>query len=162
MDQPAEAQAQPTKKKSSVDRWVKFGFLAVFLVIASIVVYRQLRGTPMSWPGDLEAAFAQARESSPPRKVVVFIRSFPAGHYDNEMAKKTLAKNAKALKDFVKVKLTLNKSAPWARKYGITKTPTMLVISADGKKFHKQEGFIGETDFRQFLKAPLEMTAASQ
>lgn len=164
MDHPAEAQTQPTRKKSSADRWVKLGFAAAFVAVAGVIISLQLRGTKLGWPGDLDAALAQAGESSPPQRVVVFVRSFPAGHYDKQMVKTTLAKseNIRALKPFVKVELTLDQSAPWAKKYGVTKTPTMLIISADGNRFHKQEGFIGEMEFRlKFLKAPLEMTAAS-
>ena len=164
MDQPAEAQRQPTKKKSPVDRWVKLGFVAAFVMVAGMVAFFQLRGATLGWPRDLKAALAQAKKSSPQKMVIVFVRSFPASHYDKEMVKTTLAKrdNRKALERFVKVELTLDRSAAWAKKYGVTNTPTMLVISADGRRFHKEVGFIGEVDFREkFLTAPLVRTATS-
>jgi len=159
MSQPDEKDAQPAKK-SRTDRRVKIGFLIVFLVAAAAVYYSQIRGPelPGTWGDDLPAALAEAAAATPPKKVVVFIDSFPASFQGQEMIKGTLRKrrSVKDLAPFVKVHLRLDKDAAWAKKYGVTKAPTTLVLSADGGKFHKQEGRIGEIDFLKFLKAELK------
>ncbi len=166
MSQQDRTQATPPGKGSPVDRRVKIGFVLVFLAVAGVVVYLQLRPTRPKghWLEDLDEAFAQAGAASPPRKVVLFVQGSPPSHDDARMTQGTLAKTPilRALERFVKVRLTLDADAPWARKYGVTRTPTMLVISPDGQKFHRREGFINETDFlTRFLKAPLEPAPAT-
>jgi hypothetical protein len=159
VDQPQPEQAQQPKKKSSSDRYVKLGFAAAFVLAAGVVLYYQLRGTdlPKSWGDDLAAALAEAQAASPPKRVVVFIRNYPASNADNRMVGTTLKKNKRFLRPFVRVQLRLDSEAPWARTYGVTRAPTMLLISADGGRFHRREGFIGEAEFRtEFLKAPLK------
>ena len=158
MDQGEKEQARRAAKKRTMDRRVKLGFAAVFVLVAGIVLYFQLRGPtlPRDWGDDLGKALAEARQASPPKKVVVFVKGFPASATDSWMIRTTLAKNRKALGPYVKVALTLDADAPWAKKYGVTRTPTMLLISPDGERFHKQAGKIGETDLRdEFLAAPL-------
>jgi hypothetical protein len=138
---------------------VKLGFaLAVLMVLGIVLYYVQLRGPMLGWSEDLEEALARGQAEG--RHVVLFVRSFPVSEDDKWMVLNTLAKeeNRQALKkgNFILVERVLNRSADWARKYGLTGTPTMLVIAPDGKRFHRQEGRIGETEFRdEFLKAPL-------
>ena len=108
----------------------------------------------LGWSGDMDAALAKAKAEN--RSVVVFVRSFPAGTTEKQMVQTTLSKNKKALENdkFLLVEIRLDRSSGWAKKYGVTNTPTMLLIAPDGEKFHKQEGMIGETEFRnEFLKA---------
>ena len=162
---PPPERAPGAKPVDPSERWVKRGFLAVFLVAAAIILYFQLRGTdlPDTWGRDLPAALAKARSADPPKNVVVFVKSFPAGENDNWMVTNTLKKNDRFLKSFVRVQLTLDRDAGWAKKYGVTTTPTMLVLSADGERFHRHSGRIGEVDFRkQFLKAPLISVSGAQ
>lgn len=164
MNESADAAEQgqaPTpegKRKSSLDRWVKLGFLVAFLVVIGIVTYFQLRGPVLGWPGDLDEALATAKRES--RRLVVYVRSFPVSATGRRMVLGMLRKkeNQDALTqgNYVLAEIVLDRSAGWARKYGVTRAPTMLVVSPDGEKFHKQEGFIGELDFRNvFLKTPL-------
>jgi hypothetical protein len=160
MDQPDE-KGKPQAKKSPMDRRVKIGFLIVFLAAAATIVYWTWLGESLGseWGDDLDKAFAEARSATPPKKLVVFVRSFPDSYEGQEMIRGTLKKpkSRKDLQAFVKVQLRLDADAAWAKKYGVTKAPTMLVLSADGKKFHKQEGRIGEIDFvKVFLKAELK------
>lgn len=151
-------QAPVEAKKSPIDRWVKLGFLAVLLGAMVWITYHQLRGPSLGWPTDLNQALAQAKAEN--RRVVVFVRSFPIGEQDKWMIAGPLSKpgNREALEkgNFLLVELVLDKSADWAKRYGVTTTPTTLVIAPDGDSFHKQEGKIGELAFRQeFLEAPL-------
>ncbi len=147
----------PKKSKSTpAERWVKRCFILAILLAGVIVLYIQFRGPMLGWPDDLEAALAEAKAGR--RSVVVFVRSFPVSATGKRMVNTTLAKgrNKKALEkgEFLRVEIRLDRSADWAKKYGVTKTPTMLLIAPDGEKFHRQEGMIGETDFRDgFLKA---------
>ena len=160
MDQTDERNNQPAKK-SPMDRRVKIGFLIVFLAAAGIIAYWTWLGESLGseWGDDLDKAFAEARSATPPKKLVVFVRSFPDSYEGQEMIRGTLkkAKSRKELKAFVKVQLRLDAGAAWAKKYGVTKAPTTLVLSADGESFHKREGRIGEIDFvKVFLKAELK------
>ena len=146
-------------RKSTTDRRVKIGFIVAILIAAGIVVVIQWQPPKLGWPSDLSAALSQAREQN--RKVLVFICSSPPSAEDLWMVKGPLSKSAnkKAIKDgkFITVQLVLDKSADWAKKYGVNRTPTMLIISPDGKYFYKQEGKIGEVDFRdKFLQTPLK------
>ena len=164
----AQGQAARPRGKGTSDRWVKRGFLLVLLAATGIIVCFQLRGPllagmsspdgKVTWGSDLAAAQAQAGKED--RRVVVFVRKFPAADMAKQMVKTTLIQpaNWNALRDgkFIAVEVKLEPGADWARRYEVTTSPTMLVISPDGKEFHKQEGFIGETAFRDtFLKAPL-------
>jgi hypothetical protein len=166
MDQDAVAQADPRETpRPRKDRKVKFIFLAVILVILGVVTYMQLRGNKLGWPSDFAAAQAQAAAQD--KKLVVFIRSFPATQTDNDMTKEgsplNKERNRQAMADCVQCEVRLDRSAGWARRYGLQDaktTPVMLVISPDGKKFYRQDGFIGETDFRdKFMAHPLDQTA---
>jgi len=150
---------ESNQPRSSTDRWVKRGFIIAILIAATIIVIIQWQPPKLGWPTDLSAALSQAKQQN--HKVLVFVCSSPPSAEDRWMVSKTLAKpaNKKAIKNgnFITVQLVLDKSANWAKKYGVTRTPTMLIISPDGEHFYKQEGKIGEVDFRnKFLKTPLE------
>jgi len=164
MDQPDEAKPQPTRRKSA-DRRVKLGFLLVVLVAVAVVAYFQLSGPSMpdEWGDDLDAALAAAAGADPPRKVLVFVGSFPVGTVEKDLIRTTLSKkqNIAVRRDFERVRLTLDRDAGWARRYGVTRAPTMLVLSADGARFAKREGFIGEADFPAFLESPLKEARAT-
>jgi hypothetical protein len=161
---PVEPASAPPPKKSK-DLVVKLVFLAVILVILGVVTYMQLRGNKLDWLSDFAAAQAQAKKQN--ERLVVFIHSFPATQTDNDMTKEgsplNKERNRQAMADCVKCEVRLDRSAGWARRYGLQDaktTPVMLVISPDGKKFYRQDGFIGETDFRdKFMAHPLDQTA---
>ncbi len=150
---------KPTPKKSKstpTERWAKRCFLLAIILTGIIVGYIQFRGPMLGWSGDIEDALVKARAEN--RAVVVFVRSFPVSATGKWMVSGTLSKSAnkKALEkgNFLKVEIRLDRSADWAKKYGVTNTPTMLLIAPDGEKFHKHDGKIGETEFRnEFLKA---------
>jgi len=144
--------------KPRSDKWVKRGFFIVIAVAVLVVLYFQYRGPMLGWPSDLDAALAQGRAED--RRVVVFVRDFPASETTKRMVQTTLrkAKNREALTKghFILAEIRLDRDAAWAKKYGVTRTPTMLVIAPDGERFHRAEGFIGEVPFRSvFLTAPL-------
>ncbi|MCD4699590.1 MAG: hypothetical protein K8R91_03345 [Phycisphaerae bacterium] len=149
--------ATPKRSKSTpAERWVKRCFLLTILLAGIIVGYIQLRGPMLGWPDDMDSALSKAKAED--RAVVVFVRSFPVSATGKRMVLTTLSKsgNKKALENgkFLLVEIRLKRSAGWANKYGVTKTPTMLLIATDGEKFHKAEGMIGETEFRnEFLNA---------
>lgn len=166
MDQDAVAQAAPQETPTPrKDRKVKLIFLALILVILGVVGYMQLRGSTLGWPSDFAAAQAQAASQN--KKLVVFIRSFPATETDSSMASGggplNKERNRQAMADCIKCEVRLDRSSGWARRYGLQDakaTPITLVISPDGKKFYRQDGYIGETDFRdKFINHPLDQTA---
>jgi len=158
MNEQSPGTGRTTKAKSPTERWVKLGFAVVVVAVIGVVLYLQWRGPMLGWDDDLAAALARAEREN--RPVVVFVRGFPVGDDTKWMVQNTLAKrrNKQALEEgrFILVEVFLDRQARWAKRYGVRKTPTMLVISPDGRRFHKAEGRIGELDFRkQFLTAPL-------
>lgn len=149
-----EKAIQKKSKSTPAERWVKRCFLLAILLAGIIVGYIQFRGPMLGWSDDIDAALEKAKAEN--RSVVVFVRSFPAGDIDKRMVQTTLSKNKKALEkgNFLLVEIQLDRSADWAKKYGVTKTPTMLLIAPNGEIIRKKEGMIGETEFRdEFLKA---------
>lgn len=166
----APAPAPSPRPKAKTSRKAKLIFLLLILAGLGIWQYRSWRGSTLDWPGDFAAAQQRALQENKP--LVVFILSFPASEADKWMAENTLTKpqNKKALEEFVRCEVTLSrfKEGGWARKYGLeqaSNTPIMLVISPDGKTFHdakkfqKEDGKIGETDFPKFLKADFDQKA---
>jgi hypothetical protein len=156
-DQTGPAEPKPADKR------VKRLFLLVAVLAVAAVMYFQYRGPSLDWPTDLNKTMAQAKAED--RKVVVFLRSFPIGTLEKQMIETTLSKpeNAAALEKghFLTVQVKKNLSGDFARRYNIDVDTSMLVISPDGKSYHKEEGFIGEVPFRaDFLTARLSETAA--
>ncbi len=143
----------PPPKKRPMDRRVKIGFVVVVVVAVALVYYSQIRGTSLQgdWLDDFDEATATARAAAPTR-VAVLVTSFPVSDTDDRVVKVlNKAKSQKELKDFVCVRLRPAPKADWAKKYGVTKTPTLLLLSADGEKSWKHEGFISESELVTFL-----------
>ena len=156
-DQAEQAPPKPAEKRT------KRLFLLVAVLAVAAVMYFQWRGPSLNWPTDLDKTLAQAKAEN--RKVVVFLRSFPIGTLEKQMIETTLSKpeNAAALEKghFLTVQVKKDLSGDFARKYKIDVDTCMLVISPDGRSYHRHEGFIGEVPFRSdFLTAPLSETAA--
>ncbi len=156
MNQTNEKSSGRKGGKSLSERWVKRGFLLVLLLAVVIIGYIQFRGPQLGWSDDIEQALSSAKAEG--RYVVVFVRSFPISATGKWMISGTLRRDAnkRALEkgNFLLVEIRLDRSSDWAKKYGVKKTPTMLLIAPDGERFHKAEGKIGELDFRnEFLKA---------
>lgn len=156
-DQPSPAEPKPADKR------VKRLFLLVIVLAMAAVMYIQYRGPQLPWPTDLDKTLAQAKAQD--RKVVVFLRSSPIGATEKQMIETTLSKpeNTAALEKgrFLTVQVKKDLASDFARRYKIDVDTCMLVISPDGRNYHKADGFIGEVPFRQeFLTAPLSDRAA--
>lgn len=145
-----------TAKSSPRDRWIKIGFVLV-LVAAVVAVYLfQKRDLSIQgWGNDLNAALSKAKAEN--RMVVAFFVSSPPSDTAKQIARRRIPKgdNQKALKEgnFIPVVVSLNnalESEP-AMKYGLTKLPTLMVLLPDGTERNRNEGMIGEVDFRQNL-----------
>jgi hypothetical protein len=149
------AMARP---KGRHDKKVKLGFLAVGLAVAGVVLYYQLRGPMMGWSGDLNGALAQAKAQD--KRVLLFVRAFPSTPIQKQLIETTFStlENRKVIeRDLITVELRFSADADWAKRYGVTTAPAVVVISPDGKQFHRQDGNMGQGPFRsEFLKAPME------
>jgi hypothetical protein len=150
--------AASARPKGRQDKLVKLGFLIVGLAVAGVVLYYQLRGPVTGWSDDLDGALAQAKDQN--KRVLLFVRAFPSSPPQEQLVNTTFdtAANRKLLKgELIPVELRFSAGADWARRYGVTSAPAVVVIAPDGKSFHRQEGYIGQGSFRdEFLKAPLE------
>jgi thioredoxin-related protein len=150
--------------KARKDRWIKGCFLAAVLIAAVIVYVMQREGVGLhGWEDDLEAALVRAERENRPL-LVYFVRSFSADTV-RRMASTTLAKpdNERAIQEagLIKVKVKTSIDSDLAKKYGLSKLPTMVVLSPEGRKcatINDYAGqFIGELPFRnEFLEPKLE------
>jgi len=143
--------------KSSRDRWIKIGFVLILIAVAIAIYSFQRRDLHIEgWGNDLNAALAQAKAEN--RKVVAFFVSSPPSDTAKEIAQRRISKadNQQALKDgnFILVIVTVDSnldSDPIAQTYKLTKLPTLMVLLSDGTERNRNEGGIGEVDFRQQL-----------
>ena len=146
---------QAAGKKSSKDRWVKIGFLVVILAVAAgIYIKHYIDSKTEGWGGDWPAALGQARQDN--AKVLAFFTRSPMSYDDREFLDQRL-KHSKVTTvldklDYVKVRLNTSKHKALAEKYGITDTPALLVVDADGKELAKHIGFTSKLNIITFLK----------
>lgn len=161
---PADEQGRPAPPatKGKRDVLVKLAFVVVLAAGGALIWRLQRRDPKLGWPTDLDAALRQAKKDD--RQVIVFLMSvsLPPGGDAEWNIRNTLAK--KANRDAisqggvicVQVRLDATLKSETARKYRITKLPTMLLLGPDGKERNRREGKIGETDFRNgFLDATI-------
>lgn len=57
----------------------------------------------------------------------------------------------KRLRDFVAVKINVDKNVDLARQYGIMLLPTVMILDAKGAPEYTRSGYIGATDLLHFL-----------
>ena len=138
---------QPVATKRRMDRG-KLIFLLIF-VLAMIAVYiSQRSGAELpDWPGDLQAALAQAKQEN--RRVLVFFAGDPPSKNARDMATKTLQKNAGPIKDgkFITVLIQGKKSDELFKRYKISKLPTFLLLDGEDKELNRRDGFVGQGAF---------------
>jgi hypothetical protein len=150
----AEQNAESKAVKSSRDRWIKIGFVLVLIAVALAVYMFQQRDLRIEgWGDDLDAALAQAGDQK--RMVVALFVSTPPSETALTIAKRRIPMpdNIKALKDgkFIPVVVSLDDEldSDLAKKYKLTELPTLMVLRPDGSERNRNEGMIGEVDFRQ-------------
>ena len=160
MSQSDGPQAGQARKKSSTDRWVKLGFLAVVVIVTAAIYIRGRAGTSpgQAWRSDLEAALAEARKSN--RPVLVLFRpealdedtSFVTGEKGlKQSSVKREVKEGNYL--CVEVKLDGALTSTTAVKYKLKKLPTVIVLSAGGKVLQRESGRVGHADLVKMLSA---------
>jgi hypothetical protein len=134
------------------DRRIRLAFLALTVVLVTLIYFRQRAGLSLpGWGNDLSAALTQAAAEN--RPVLAFFVSSPPSHTSRELTKTTIPKNDEAIEKgrFIKVMVKVKNLAhsEWAVRYKIASLPTMLVIGSDGVEKNRREGFIGELEFRK-------------
>ncbi len=147
---------QSTKHRQSSqagksDRWVKIGFLVVAVAVG-IWIYMYLQNDTLlkGWPEDLSAALADAKQTN--RRVLVFFIGNPPNTDAVWMAGNTLDKsqNKTAIEQgrFARVKVVVNSlDSDLARRYKLTRLPTMMILAPDGSELNRREGKVGEVPF---------------
>ncbi len=77
-------------------------------------------------------------------------------HFCKKMDQETYSdeKVKKALKDFISIKVDVDTKAglDYAREYGVSALPTILVFDPKGKKIYQQTGFHSSKQFQAVLK----------
>ena len=158
----------PARKKSSTDRWVKFGFLAVVLIVAAVIYIRHRVGVGSgeAWRTDLDATLAEARKSN--RPVLVLFRPKALDDDTNFVRGEkgvTYPSVRKAVENgnylCVEVKLDEALTSAAARKYKLKKLPTVIVLSPAGKVLQRAAGRVGHADLVRMLTAGAKQAASS-
>jgi hypothetical protein len=146
---------EPVRVTAGVSRRAKLIFLAV-VAVPALVIYVLLQRDPQilaGWSEDLDAVCRRAAAES--RKVVVIFHASPPGSTTRQLATTTLAKghNIKAIEEgrFLRARVRLDTAlqSATARKYKISRLPTVLLLGPDGAELNRREGMIGEVPFRQ-------------
>lgn len=77
-------------------------------------------------------------------------------HFCKKMDRETYSdeKVKKALQDFISIKVDVDTKAglAYAREYGVSALPTILVFDTSGKKIYQQAGFHSSKQFQAALK----------
>jgi hypothetical protein len=141
-----------SKKAGRSDRWVKIGFLVVAVVGAALTygLFQTKESFLPKWLTNLSAALADAKQTD--RRVLVIFIGNPPNTEAVWMANNTLAKpqNQRAIQEgrFASVKVVVDSlDSDLARRYKLTRLPTMMILAPDGKELNRREGKVGEVDF---------------
>lgn len=136
------------KRYGKVGLLVLAGLLALSL---GLVVKNSVPETSeIGWVDDLHSATRVAGQEGK-RIFVKFYADWCAAC--KSMSQTTLRDKdvVKRLRDFVAVKINVDKYGDLARQYGITVLPTVMVLDANGAPEHTQTGYIGATDLLSFF-----------
>ena len=148
---PSGRQGSPPGK-SKIDRWVKIGFLLAAFTVIVIVSVKMRNPTIPGWRTDLEQAIKQARLEN--RKIVIFFMSKPPGATDRWIQDNILNKknnrNAISEGNYLAVTTQLSPAldSELAKRYKITKLPTLLLLDPEGRELNRREKTVGEVEFR--------------
>lgn len=168
MSQSDSPQAGQAGKKSSTDRWVKLGFLAVVVIVGAAIYIRHGVGVSSgkAWRSDLDATLAEARKSN--RPVLVLFRPKALDEDTNFVrgekgltcpSVRTAVENGNYL--CVEVRLERALTSTTAVKYKLKKLPTVIVLSAGGNVLQRESGRVGHHDLVKMLSAGAVGTASS-
>jgi hypothetical protein len=134
------------------DRWVKIGFIVVAVVGAALTygLFQTKESFLPKWLTNLSAALADAKQKN--HRVLVFFIGNPPNTEAVWMANNTLAKpqNQRAIQEgrFASVKVVVDSlDSDLARRYKLTRLPTMMILAPDGKELNRREGVVGEVPF---------------
>jgi hypothetical protein len=137
--------AGPAPKGSRKDKWIKFGFAAVFLIAIVAIYLHQLRGPSMpdGWEEDLPYAMNVAREQR--RPVVLFLHapkpSEDARHIIRHALDNSQTRQALADYNYIAIlAVTDSPDDPTPRRYGIKAFPALVVLDKNGILVVKEEG----------------------
>jgi len=153
---PAPSQdAEARDRKAALDRKVKLGFLAVVVAGAVIIYFHQRTGPQLSWPKATEAMLAKAKKNARP-VALFFMARDPDGETRkmiadcllHDLAKNQLKKN----KYLAAVVVDTEMKSPLAKRFKVTKLPTLVVISAKGEQYKQNAtGFTGPAAVAELL-----------
>ena len=168
MSQSDSPQAGQVRKKSSTDRWVKLGFLAVVVIVAAAIYIRGRTGTTpgQRWRSDLQAALAEAEKSN--RPVLVLFRGEALDEDTNFITgekglKQPSVERAVERGNYLCVEVRLDRALTSAAavKYKLKKLPTVIVLSAKGKVLQRDFGRVGHARLVEMLSAGAARPASS-
>ena len=146
--------------KSKKDKWVKFGFLILVVVLVIYIQYSQRQGPKLDgWREDLTGALEHAKRENAP--ILVFFMSRPPGEIDHFIANTTIKNNAAALKESgcILVRIAVSStSSDIAKQYDLTSTPTLMLLDSTGKEISRRTDRVPETDLPQWLNESLGRT----
>lgn len=131
--------------------WGIFAILCAVVTIALIA--KALRAEEIiPWRDDLVAATEEARRDNKP--VFAYFTASWCGPCQSlkhtTWADKTVEA---ALRDYVPVRIDIDREPGLAQKYSVRAVPTMMVLGKDGQPTKQSEGALLSGDFLQWLKS---------
>jgi len=149
------SEAPQASERQKVGPRAKLVFLAVLVAVVGFIWYIQRNPSPPAdWGTNLDDAIEQAGREN--RQVLVWFTGIRNSQQWKDMRGRVRipqTKNIIKKKNFVCVNVEVGTSmdSDLARKYGITKLPTFLILDPQGKEVKRTEGPIGEQALREWL-----------
>jgi len=122
----------------------------ILLTLAALLFSAQ-DGAKLDWKKDYEAALKEAQKSG--RYVVVHFSGpdCPACKMMDETTYANAAVVEHSNKGFVNVSVYLDGPSPLAKKFGIEAIPTTFLVTAEGERIRKWEGYVAPDDYKKGL-----------
>ena len=143
---------------SKRDKWIKFGFAAVFALGAVLIYLHQRSGpaTPDGWESDTAYALKVGKDQK--RPVVVFIHNIPPSEAARHIFKHALPSSqaVQAIEELDYIPAIakvdgIEDEIP--KQFGIEQLPAIVIVDAQGNVAAKKTGAIGHTELTRLLRA---------
>ena len=142
----ADAAGSSPRRKSSIDRLVKVGFLVAVVAGGVVIYFHQLEPAELDWGREPEETLAKARKTN--RPVVLFFTAERQNEETRRMIEKSLTHNTVKSELAERKYLTAvieddSMKSDLARRYGVTTLPCLVVLSPQGELRHRDSGYLG-------------------
>lgn len=108
--------------------------------------------TSIAWLEKYDTALTQAKSEGKP-VMVDFFATWCGPCIQMERNTYTDASVAEEMKNWVGVKVDVDKESKLAQEYNVESIPTLVVLNSDGKEVARYSGYMGPEEFKKFARA---------